>query len=180
MGRRFAAPDVVGDDKYRLWLLDLLAVIHRDGGHKTQGLGIKLSWEHAMQISSKRIAALSTDRIAEGLSPDAARLLETMLKSWETMGWSDHWDKLVAEIRQWIARHPGTDRIAEGWPFKRGDKFTKIKGHPFGAGDAEVVACYQTRAGEWRVVGEHPEGWQFIFAPGQIALASPVADIEGK
>lgn len=37
-------------DKYRLMLLELLAVIHRDGGHKTQEIGVKLAWQQAMEI----------------------------------------------------------------------------------------------------------------------------------
>ena len=40
----------------RSMLLDLLAVIHRDGGHKTHEIGRKLAWEQAMQLSSERIA----------------------------------------------------------------------------------------------------------------------------
>lgn len=52
-GKRLAA----AEDKYRIMLLDLLAVIHRDGGHKTHEIGIKLAWEQAMQLSSERIAA---------------------------------------------------------------------------------------------------------------------------
>ncbi len=53
-------------------------------------------------------------------------------------------------------------------PFERGQRIRKIRGHDFGQGDAEVVACYRTKAGAWRVVAEHPEGWQFIFEPNQI------------
>lgn len=59
----------VGEGGYRLMLLDLLAVIHRDGGHKTHEIGIKLAWEQAMQLSSERIAALrqATPAPDEGL-----------------------------------------------------------------------------------------------------------------
>jgi hypothetical protein len=42
-------------------LLDLLAVIHRDGGHKVEELGLQAAWEQAMQLSSERIA--DSDRL---------------------------------------------------------------------------------------------------------------------
>ena len=42
-------------DKYRIMLLDLLAVIHRDGGHKTQEAGIALAHEQALRLSAERI-----------------------------------------------------------------------------------------------------------------------------
>lgn len=38
------------DDEYRLMLLELLAVIHRDGGHTVQEIGVKLAWQQAMEI----------------------------------------------------------------------------------------------------------------------------------
>ena len=78
-------------------------------------------------------------------------------------------------IVQAFARHRTAALAArpEGWPFQRGDKIIKLKGHSFGNGDAKVVICYQTLAGEWRVVAEHPEGWQFIFSPSQIAATPP-------
>lgn len=53
------------DEATKIWreqrsaLLDLLAIIHRDGGHKTQEIGWKLASEQAMQLSSERIAAES-------------------------------------------------------------------------------------------------------------------------
>jgi hypothetical protein len=59
-----------------------------------------------------------------------------------------------------------------GWPFQRGDRVNKVKGLPFGAGDAMVLACYQQPNGDWRVVVAHPEGWQHIFAPDQLSLAA--------
>lgn len=43
--------------RYHRMLLDLLAVIHRDGGHKTEEIGLNLAWRQAMQLSSERIAA---------------------------------------------------------------------------------------------------------------------------
>lgn len=59
-------------EKYRLMLLDLLAVIHRDGGHRTQELGIKLSYEQALQLSSERQFAESakspSDSVREALA----------------------------------------------------------------------------------------------------------------
>ena len=42
-------------DKYRIMLLDLLAVIHRDGGYKTQDIGIALAHEQALRLSAERI-----------------------------------------------------------------------------------------------------------------------------
>jgi len=54
---REAAPE---REDYRHALLELLAVIHRDGGQKTQEIGWKLSAEHAMRISAERIAALAS------------------------------------------------------------------------------------------------------------------------
>ena len=37
-------------NEFRLMLLDLLAIIHRDGGHRTEELGIRLSYEQAMLL----------------------------------------------------------------------------------------------------------------------------------
>lgn len=54
-------PDAV-EGKARLMLLDLLAVIHRDGGHKTQEIGIELAWEQAILLSAERIAAMPASR----------------------------------------------------------------------------------------------------------------------
>lgn len=69
-------------DKYRLMLLDLLAVIHRDGGHRTQELGVKLSNDQAMQRVSEWI--LDTRKQAraylyEGGEGDALALLKALV-----------------------------------------------------------------------------------------------------
>lgn len=65
-------------EKYRLMLLDLLAVIHRDGGHRTQELGIKLSYEQALQLSSERQFAES----AKSPSDSVREALERIAGSW--------------------------------------------------------------------------------------------------
>ena len=49
-------------NEFRLMLLDLLAIIHRDGGHRTEELGIRLSYEQAMLLSSERIGENDTLR----------------------------------------------------------------------------------------------------------------------
>lgn len=63
-----------------------------------------------------------------------------------------------------------------GSPFQRGDRVRKVKGLPFGGdGGTVVLCCYQMLDGAWRVVGQHPEGWQHIFEPGQLELVTPAA-----
>lgn len=54
-------------------LLGLLAVVHRDGGHHTENVGLERSWQEAMQISSERIAALTA-------SAERIKVLEEALK----------------------------------------------------------------------------------------------------
>ena len=39
-------------DNYYSKLMDLLAVLHRDGGHYTQKHGLQKSWEDAMKLAS--------------------------------------------------------------------------------------------------------------------------------
>ena len=51
-----------------------------------------------------------------------------------------------------------------------GKRVRKIKGLPFGNGDAVVVADYEARGGR-RLVVQHPEGWQHIFSPDQVEIA---------
>lgn len=56
--------------RFHKMLLELLAVIHRDGGQKTQAIGLQLSYEQALELSSQRIAATpkapATDVEADG------------------------------------------------------------------------------------------------------------------
>jgi hypothetical protein len=66
------------DDRYRLMLLDLLAIIHRDGGHKTQEMGVKLAWEQAMQLSAERIAAMP----AQVVTDDALAAADNFIEWW--------------------------------------------------------------------------------------------------
>lgn len=54
-------------------LLDLLAIIHRDGGHYTEEVGIDLSIEHAHKIWAK----LQEDLAKYLAQRDALALLET-------------------------------------------------------------------------------------------------------
>lgn len=49
-------------------LQNLLAVIHRDGGHYTAQHGLSKSYEDAIQLSSERIAAL--DGVGVLCTPD--------------------------------------------------------------------------------------------------------------
>jgi hypothetical protein len=63
-------------------------------------------------------------------------------------------------------------------PFARGQYVRKVKGLPFGGGDALVLVCYRMLKNEgswtidtdWRVVVQHPEGWQHIFSPDQLEV----------
>lgn len=64
-----------GDDKWRKMLLELLAVIHRDGGHKTQAIGIQLAYEQALQLSSERIHSLPSQEVGPSRA-DPARAIE--------------------------------------------------------------------------------------------------------
>lgn len=58
-------PRVVADfglhGKYHRGLLELLTVIHRDGGHKTEEIGLDLSIQQALRLSAERIAATHPD-----------------------------------------------------------------------------------------------------------------------
>lgn len=97
-------------DKYQLMLLDLLAVIHRDGGHKTQEIGVKLAWEQAMQLSSERIAATDQPRLtsegSDGLpvgGPFKLPVRHEENYSGEHRDWIVHYtlpDWLVRDIQQ--------------------------------------------------------------------------------
>lgn len=65
-----SAPSGDGDGlfgKYHKMLLDLLAVIHRDGGHKTEEIGVDLAFQQAIQLSSKRIHTPPTAAPAGGV-----------------------------------------------------------------------------------------------------------------
>lgn len=62
--------DGLVEQRFQTMLLDMLAVIHRDGGHKTEEIGVGLAWEQAMQLSSERIAA------ADRIEAQAARIAE--------------------------------------------------------------------------------------------------------
>ena len=44
-------------------LLNLLAVIHRDGGHHTDAMGIEQSVQDAKKVSVERIAALEREKM---------------------------------------------------------------------------------------------------------------------
>lgn len=43
------------DEKYKHYLLDLLAIIHRDGGHYVSEYGLKKAVADAIKISHQRI-----------------------------------------------------------------------------------------------------------------------------
>lgn len=47
-------------------LCDLLAVVHRDGGHYTGEHGLEKSWRDAMQLSSDRIATIPSPDLPQG------------------------------------------------------------------------------------------------------------------
>jgi hypothetical protein len=53
-------PTKLDDDTYRVMLLNLLAVIHRDGGRHTQKVGVEVSYKHAMRMSAILISDLPT------------------------------------------------------------------------------------------------------------------------
>lgn len=102
----------VGGDEYRLMLLDLLAVIHRDGGHKTQEIGIKLAWEQAMRLSSDRLAAVTAtapasvvdnvvaSRRAAGCNCDFSSPREADGSEFGQCAYCDDCEKLEAAIRR--------------------------------------------------------------------------------
>jgi hypothetical protein len=47
-------------------------------------------------------------------------------------------------------------------PFGRGQRVRKVKGYPFGDGEAKVVVTFWHR-GKWKMIAEHPDGWLHIF-----------------
>lgn len=61
-------------EKYRRMLLDLLATIHRDGGHKTEEIGIDLAHEQAIELSAERAQRPAT--IRQEAMEEAARIAE--------------------------------------------------------------------------------------------------------
>lgn len=87
-------------------VLDLLAVIHRDGGHHTEAVGFAQSIQDAMHLSSERIAASEAARdaaiamrealtkIAEGDEP------RPVGKTWNTDGTPSKHDKCIHDV--WI------------------------------------------------------------------------------
>ena len=51
--------------------------------------------------------------------------------------------------------------------FRVGDLVCKPKGYPF---NGTIVSVYNALNGQPKVVVEHGDGWQHIFAPEQLAL----------
>lgn len=68
------------NDRFRIMLLDLLAVIHGDGGYKTQEIGVDMAHAQALQLSAERKAVpVEAEAMRAAADDDLARLIETRL-----------------------------------------------------------------------------------------------------
>ena len=112
---REAAPE---REDYRHALLELLAVIHRDGGQKTQEVGWKLSTEHAMRISAERIASLASPPSAH----DMRKALEVIAKL----------DKRARDYRY-------TDQIDEPWMVLTKSEFLALRAAALASSPMDAV-----------------------------------------
>lgn len=66
-------------ERQRVALLDLLAVIHRDGGHKTQAIGWELAAKQAMQIVANLHARTPTPERAGGWQQEQVEELAKLI-----------------------------------------------------------------------------------------------------
>lgn len=137
-----------------------------------------LNWAiQAAQVAKDWLAR--TEWVQHEMQRGSDRIPDTVLG--QALG-RDRLATVIAALDWWkgAAMHmagEGLDRNA--WPFERGTHVRKVQGHDFGSGKAKVAVCYRTlHDNTWRVVGEHPEGWQFIFTPGQIEVTpEPAATV---
>ena len=90
---------MAGRDELRAELQNLLAVIHRDGGHYTAEHGLEKSVQDAMRLVPELRA--ERDELRAGLLPPATA-------DDTALGWTLHHDtvrrvKLLAEVVEWVS-----------------------------------------------------------------------------
>lgn len=125
------------------------------------------AWHHGWSVSPPPIMGEGLDAILDE-AEEAANALGGDFDS------LDH-EALASFLSRLSCARGDAPSLLEGMV---GKLVRKVKGLPFGNGDARVVAEYGEGA-ERRVVVKHREGWQHIFSPDQLEIVAtaPALDL---